>query len=98
MKHNKAIIALLAIGSLAGATALAAPQTKCPVMGGKIDKSQYADVNGKRIYVCCPGCIGKIKAATDKYIKQLKAEGVELEKTTGKEATSASKSGCCSSR
>jgi len=38
------------------------------------------DVNGKRIYTCCPGCIGKIKADPDKYIKKLEAEGVVLEK------------------
>jgi hypothetical protein len=55
-------------------------QTTCPVMGGKINKAQYADVEGHRIYVCCPGCIGKIKAEPAKYIKQLKAQGVELEK------------------
>jgi len=55
-------------------------QTNCPIMGGKINKSQYADVNGKRIYVCCPGCIGKIKADPDKYIKMLEKQGVTLEK------------------
>lgn len=55
-------------------------QTTCPVMGGKINKAQYADVKGKRIYVCCAGCIGKIKAAPDKYIKQLEAEGITLDK------------------
>lgn len=56
-------------------------QTTCPVMGGKINKAQYADVNGKRIYVCCPGCIGKIKAAPDKYIKQLEDKGIVLDET-----------------
>ena len=55
-------------------------QTTCPVMGGKINKAQYADVQGKRIYVCCPGCIGKIKAAPDKYIKILEDKGVVLDK------------------
>lgn len=58
------------------------PQTVCPVMGGKINKAQYADVNGYRIYVCCPGCIGKIKADPETYIEKMKAEGIELEKTT----------------
>lgn len=55
-------------------------QTTCPVMGGKINKAQYADVQGKRIYVCCPGCIAKIKAAPDKYIKILESKGVVLDK------------------
>jgi hypothetical protein len=59
-------------------------QTTCPVMGGKINKAQYADVKGKRIYVCCPGCIGKIKADPDKYIKQLEAEGITLDKAVKK--------------
>lgn len=76
MKKRMIIALLLGMA----ATVLAAPQTTCPVMGGKINKAQYADVKGHRIYVCCPGCIGKIKADPDKYIKQLKAEGVELEK------------------
>ncbi|MCF7818538.1 MAG: hypothetical protein K9M54_11725 [Kiritimatiellales bacterium] len=56
-------------------------QTTCPVMGEKVDKTQYVDVNGYRIYTCCPGCIGKIKANPDKYIKQMEAQGIELEKT-----------------
>ena len=60
-------------------------QTKCPVMGGKINKAEYADVNGKRIYVCCAGCIAKIKADPEKYIKQLEAEGITLDKTPKKE-------------
>jgi hypothetical protein len=54
-------------------------QTTCPVMGGKINKKQFADVKGKRIYVCCPGCIGTIKADPDKYIKKLEKEGVTLD-------------------
>ena len=66
-------------------------QTTCPVMGGKINKAEYADVNGKRIYVCCAGCISKIKADPDKYIKQLEAEGIVLDKTPKKEAHSGHK-------
>jgi YHS domain-containing protein len=60
-------------------------QTTCPVMGGKIDKAQYVDVEGKRIYVCCAGCIAKIKSDPDKYIKQLEAEGITLDKTPKKD-------------
>jgi hypothetical protein len=56
-------------------------QATCPVMGGKIVKTQYADVNGKRIYVCCAGCIAKIKADPEKYIKKLEAAGVVLAST-----------------
>jgi len=57
------------------------PQTTCPVMGGKINKSLYVDADGVRIYVCCKGCIGKVKADPQKYIKQMQAKGVELKKT-----------------
>ena len=59
-------------------------QTTCPVMGGKINPAQYVDVNGKRIYVCCAGCTGPIKADPAKYIKKMEAEGIEIEKTPEK--------------
>lgn len=58
---------------------LATVQTTCPVMGGKIDKSLYVDHDGKRIYVCCSGCIGAIKADPQKYIKQLEDAGIVLD-------------------
>ncbi len=50
-------------------------QTKCPVMGGKINKDLYVDHEGKRIYVCCKGCISKVKADPEKYIKKIKMAG-----------------------
>ena len=55
-------------------------QTLCPVMGGPIDKSQFVDYKGKRIYVCCGGCVAKIKKNPAKYVKQLEAEGITLAK------------------
>ncbi|MFA6104310.1 MAG: hypothetical protein WCV67_14980 [Victivallaceae bacterium] len=55
-------------------------QTLCPVMGGEIDKNLYVDVKGKRIYVCCKGCVGMVKADPGKYIKILEDQGVEIEK------------------
>lgn len=55
-------------------------QLTCPVMGGKINKEQFVDVKGKRIYVCCAGCKKTIKANPDKYINKLEKEGVKLEK------------------
>lgn len=54
-------------------------QTTCPVMGGAIDKALYIDHDGKRIYVCCGGCIGAVKKDPAKYIKKLEAEGVTIE-------------------
>ncbi|MFZ2657069.1 MAG: hypothetical protein WAX69_19200, partial [Victivallales bacterium] len=50
----------------------AVAQTECPVMvGNKINKSLFVDAKGKRIYVCCGGCIGKVKADPEKYIKEM---------------------------
>lgn len=54
-------------------------QTTCPVMGGKIKKTSYVDVKGKRIYMCCDGCSGAIKADPDKYIEKLEKEGVTID-------------------
>jgi rhodanese-related sulfurtransferase len=51
------------------------PQTTCPVMGGKINKEIFVDVKDRRIYVCCAGCIPKIKAEPDKYVKKILAKG-----------------------
>ena len=91
MKRRKTltllVVALLGTGLIAQAEKQAEPkkQTACPVMGGKINKAQYADVKGKRIYVCCFGCIATIKANPDPYIKQMEAEGIVIDKTPTKE-------------
>ncbi len=58
----------------------ARPQTKCPVMGGPINKSLYVDAQGKRIYVCCKGCLEALKKEPGKYIKVMEAEGIVLDK------------------
>lgn len=67
--------------SLAIGTAWAKPQATCPVMGGKINKSLYADYEGKRVYFCCSGCIEPFKKDPEKFIKKMEAEGVELERS-----------------
>ncbi|VGO21448.1 efflux RND transporter periplasmic adaptor subunit [Pontiella sulfatireligans] len=56
------------------------PQTHCPVMGGEINKEVFADHNGMRIYFCCAGCDSEFKADPEKYLMQMKAEGIEPEK------------------
>ena len=63
---------------------VAKEQTTCPVMGGQIDKNIHADYNGKKVYFCCAGCISTFKADPEKYVKKMKTEGVELEKTAEK--------------
>jgi YHS domain-containing protein len=62
----------------AGVT-VAKVQTTCPVMGGKIDKTSYVDVAGKRIYLCCAGCADAVRGDPEKYIKKLEGEGVTLD-------------------
>ncbi len=58
--------------------AMAAPQTNCPVMGGKINQTVYTDYQGKRIYFCCTGCIDTFKKDPAKYMKKLEADKVDL--------------------
>lgn len=68
-------------------------QTTCPVMGANIDKSLHVDHAGKRIYVCCPGCIGVIKKNPDKYVKELEAKGITLAKAPKACCVAAKKAG-----
>jgi hypothetical protein len=62
----------------------AKPQTKCPIMGGKIDKKIYVDVEGYRIYACCEMCPPKIKADPKAAIAKIRANGEEPEKAPTK--------------
>lgn len=55
-------------------------QTTCPVMGGAIDKNLYVDYKGKRIYVCCEGCLAKLRKNPEKYLKKLATMGQAAEK------------------
>ena len=54
-------------------------QKTCPVMGGEIKKDLYVDVDGKRVYVCCQGCIDPIKKNPEKYLKKLSELGEKPE-------------------
>ena len=79
--NKKLMIAALLV-SATMAFAEGKTQTTCPVMkGNPVNKSLYVDADGCRLYVCCGGCIGAVKADPAKYVAQLKAEGIELEKT-----------------
>ncbi len=64
----------LTINALAGTA-----QTKCPVMGLQTDKNVYADYHGKRVYFCCTDCQAKFKADPEKYMKEMKSQGIEPE-------------------
>ncbi|MFZ0932081.1 MAG: YHS domain-containing protein [Syntrophobacteraceae bacterium] len=54
----------------------AASQTKCPVLGNKVDEKVFVDYQGKRIYFCCPGCIDQFNKDPAKYLTKMEAEGV----------------------
>ena len=49
----------------------AAEQTICPVMGGAVNTNMFADHDGRRVYFCCPSCIGEFKKAPEKYIRKM---------------------------
>jgi YHS domain-containing protein len=72
------LFCLFSLLSFTGA-ALAAPQTECPVMGGKINKKIYVDYKGQRIYFCCSSCPATFKADPEKYLAKLKEMGQEPE-------------------
>ncbi|MFC1582394.1 hypothetical protein ACFL4W_02525, partial [Planctomycetota bacterium] len=61
----------------------AAPETKaeielignttCPVMeGNPVKEGLFVDVKGKRINICCKGCIKPIQDDPDKYLSKVK--------------------------
>lgn len=54
-------------------------QTLCPVMGGKIDSTVYTDIQGQRVYHCCPGCAKSLKADPDKYFKKAAKDNILFE-------------------
>ena len=82
VKKINAVILALALTAFAAGSLWAAdpkPQTTCPVLAGDIDKSVYADYQGKRIYFCCQGCDAEFNKNPEKYMKKLQEEGVTLE-------------------
>lgn len=83
-----AVVLVTAVMAQAGETTNETQfQTVCPVMGGKIDKDVYTDIEGKRVYFCCPMCVDKFVADPARFLKKLADEGVVLEDSPeGKES------------
>ena len=88
MKRLISVIAVLLVLVFAGTTVFAAEQTSagkaqttCPILAGKIDKSLYADYEGKRVYFCCAGCKDDFNKDPAGYIKKMEDQGIVLEKT-----------------
>ncbi len=76
------LISALLLGGWASAAdnATSQKQTICPVMGGKINTNQFVDAGGKRIYVCCKGCLPELKQDSAKFIQKLERQGIVLDK------------------
>ena len=54
---------------------LANAQGTCPVMGHAVDSTKESVVvNGRKIFVCCPPCIDKIKADPDGFVLKLNSQ------------------------
>ena len=66
------------VGALKSKGSLKAQET-CPVLNKPIDKKLYVDANGVRIYVCCAGCVAKVKADPAKAIAVLASKGEQPE-------------------
>lgn len=54
-------------------------QQFCPILGAKVDRSVFADYDGKRVYFCCPACVSRFKEDPAKVVQQMQSEGIPLE-------------------
>ena len=57
-------------------------QTSCPVMGGEIDSTIYADYKGERVYFCCKGCIETFNKDPKTYLQKMSDAGQKPAKAT----------------
>lgn len=46
-------------------------QKECPVSGEDLDKKNFVDYKGRRVYFCCNKCPAKFKANPEKYLAKL---------------------------
>jgi len=65
------------------------PQTRCPVMGGKINEKFFTEYDGRKIYFCCPGCPAKFEKDPAKYLKNIGITVTEKAEATDEEAEEA---------
>lgn len=63
-----------------GAASAPRPQTTCPIAHGEINRDDYVDYRGLRIYFCCPGCDEAFLKDPEKYLGTMRAEGIEPER------------------
>lgn len=79
-------VLLMGLCGVAGAADAQAvkKQSVCPVMGGAVNTNLFVDFEGKRIYVCCKGCLPDVKKDPAKYIAKLEKDGFTLDKAEPK--------------
>jgi hypothetical protein len=53
-------------------------QTKCPIMGGDINKEVYSDFGNKRVFYCCAGCDSKFAEDLEANLKAMADSGIEV--------------------
>lgn len=71
--------AIFAQSKAAGNAPAKVPQTLCPIMGEKINRSVYADYQGKRVYFCCKNCIDEFGKAPADTARQMEGKGIILD-------------------
>jgi YHS domain-containing protein len=59
----------------ASASLFKGTQKLCPVRKKAIDTSDYAKVEGQKVYFCCGGCSKKFKKSPSKYFSVMKSRG-----------------------
>lgn len=70
-------------------------QTTCPIMKLAINKKLFVEYEGRRLYVCCPPCLGKVKADPATYAARIaqavaaRKPGAPAPKAMPKDAASA---------
>lgn len=81
MRSKFKLLFIISLALVISYSLFAAPQTKCPVLDGPIDKKVFVDYKGKRVYFCCAGCEKEFNKDPNKYLKKMEADGVKLENT-----------------
>jgi len=80
MKSKLLVLTVVILSALAStAFAANAVQMSCPVSGEAVDKAEFVDWQGQRVYFCCPKCVGAFKKDPERYFEKMAAEGVVLE-------------------
>jgi len=61
-----------------GMTQAAGTQSRCPITGEPVNRDLFVDHAGKRIYVCCAGCLAEVSRNPEKYVRELESQGITL--------------------